>query len=361
MIMLIIAAAQAQQLAGGSSTSARRCGTSWTAADALCGVACPSNTNAECPSGQSCFSDLSVAACGTSGGGGGGGGGGGDGSGTGGTTSGVGGTLRCGVGWADANGKCGTSCSDGTDDPCPNGETCFNNLSSDPCGSSSGSGGSSGGGGGSSGGANGVGATGGGASGLRCGSNWQDAVRHCRSSCTSSADCPSGERCFTVNADACTTCVLADDTMANHSAQVATLLAAHSAAFQDGNLFNLHCSDGTGGGCGGAFSSDYTCKHFWTWEAVLGAINKWNAVNTGAHAFLCEDDPDDQASMLKPWQPWQPPTLIPLQILTSKPTPPNPPSHDSTPPPKLYRRGPSSPCSPTCTLSRASTRRARSR
>lgn len=40
--------------------------------------------------------------------------------------------MRCGMGWTDANGKCGSTCID--DGDCPQGESCFADLASQPCG-----------------------------------------------------------------------------------------------------------------------------------------------------------------------------------------------------------------------------------
>ena len=45
----------------------------------------------------------------------------------------MGGPLRCGSSFTDANGKCGVSCPDGIDAPCPSGETCYASLSTSIC------------------------------------------------------------------------------------------------------------------------------------------------------------------------------------------------------------------------------------
>lgn len=92
---------------GGSSTT--RCGTSWTDANGKCGTACV--TNAECTGRETCFAHL--AACGTS---------------PSPRRTSNGGTVRCGTSWANANGKCGTSCPGGVDSECPAGERCFASL-----------------------------------------------------------------------------------------------------------------------------------------------------------------------------------------------------------------------------------------
>jgi len=44
-----------------------------------------------------------------------------------------GGATRCGAGWGDANGKCGTSCPRGTDYECSDGESCFADLDTSRC------------------------------------------------------------------------------------------------------------------------------------------------------------------------------------------------------------------------------------
>ncbi|KAJ1547589.1 hypothetical protein HK405_005457 [Cladochytrium tenue] len=56
-------AASAPTSAPTTSTSAGassgfRCGTSWAAANAVCGTSCPNAVDSECPSGQYCYADL---------------------------------------------------------------------------------------------------------------------------------------------------------------------------------------------------------------------------------------------------------------------------------------------------------------
>jgi len=95
-----------------------RCGTSWTAAQDSCGNDC--STNADCPSGQSCFNALQLCS---------------------GSNpppppppSSSASTTRCGSAWDTANTACGNSCTD--DSGCSNGQKCWASLSLAPCGGS---------------------------------------------------------------------------------------------------------------------------------------------------------------------------------------------------------------------------------
>ncbi|KAI9363420.1 hypothetical protein DFJ73DRAFT_512447 [Zopfochytrium polystomum] len=54
---------------------------------------------------------------------------------------------RCGKGWPDADGKCGTPCPSGLDKECPAGETCFASLNTAPCAGAGAGGGAVGAGG----------------------------------------------------------------------------------------------------------------------------------------------------------------------------------------------------------------------
>ena len=78
-------------------------------------------------------------------------------------------TTRCGISWSDANRKCATDCVNNVQ--CPNGETCFTDLSLVPCE---------------------TGAT----TTTRCGISWSDANGKCATDCVSNVQCSNGETCF---------------------------------------------------------------------------------------------------------------------------------------------------------------------
>ncbi|KAJ3284477.1 hypothetical protein HDU79_008097 [Rhizoclosmatium sp. JEL0117] len=169
---------------GGGSVAgnpAVRCGTDWWSAYSTCGSYCALDT--DCPQGQSCFKDLSVDACtqpvnpspvvstrpnGS----------------TGGNPA-----VRCGADWSSAYSSCGTFCS--LDSDCPNGQSCFKDLSTDVCQSpqkpspivitvvptlTSRPSASN--------------------PAIRCGSNWAAASSTCGVYCVVDKDCPSGQSCF---------------------------------------------------------------------------------------------------------------------------------------------------------------------
>jgi len=162
-----------------------RCGTDWNHAEGHCGVSCPSGTDAECPSGQTCFGDLT--SCSGSDGNDNNNDGGNDNQGQ------TGGTIRCGTDWNEADGKCGVSCTTNAD--CPSGEMCWQSLSEAPCANSDNGndGNSDDGNNGNNGGEQqNTGGT------IRCGSSWSDAEGKCGVSCPSGTDaeCPDGETCW---------------------------------------------------------------------------------------------------------------------------------------------------------------------
>jgi len=97
-----------------------RCGKSWADANSRCGTLCPSGTDVPCFNGERCFRDLKFSCPIIS---------------TTGSTVGKGGT-RCGLTWADANSRCGTTCKNSGNDPaCPTGQNCFTDLSNGVCSS----------------------------------------------------------------------------------------------------------------------------------------------------------------------------------------------------------------------------------
>jgi len=93
-------------------------------------------------------------------------------------SGGGGGSVRCGSDWSDANGKCGSSCSD--DSQC-GGQYCYASLSTSPCSGSSSppsnpppsNSGST----------------------TRCGANWGDANVNCKAACSNNGPC-GGETCY---------------------------------------------------------------------------------------------------------------------------------------------------------------------
>ncbi|KAJ3122670.1 hypothetical protein HK100_011888 [Physocladia obscura] len=149
-----------------------RCGLSWADANGKCGIACQDNGPCTASS-QQCYAALSTTPC--------------SGSNTTlttittttttttattatitatvATTSGYP-TSRCGLSWADANGKCGTACQD--NGPCTaSGQACYAALSTSPCSN-------------------------------RCGLTWADANGKCGTSCVdlTDASCPTGQHCY---------------------------------------------------------------------------------------------------------------------------------------------------------------------
>jgi len=96
----------------------KRCGTDWNDAEGKCGTACPSGTDAECPSGETCFGELTPCDDVQND----------DDDEQDDVQQNTGGTVRCGTDWTEAEGKCGVSCPSGTDAECPVGETCFGQL-----------------------------------------------------------------------------------------------------------------------------------------------------------------------------------------------------------------------------------------
>jgi hypothetical protein len=92
------------------SGSTVRCGTDWTSANSGCGNTC--TTNAQCPSGQSCYNALNP--CSSS-------------------SSPPASPTRCGSSWDQANTICGPSCATNADCPSGSGGSCWASLSVAPC------------------------------------------------------------------------------------------------------------------------------------------------------------------------------------------------------------------------------------
>ncbi|KAJ1567084.1 hypothetical protein HK405_007235 [Cladochytrium tenue] len=95
--------------------SSLRCGSSWQDANSACGVSCPNGVDSDCPSGEFCYASLDLTPC------------------TSGSTVSVLSTQRCGATWADANGSCGSSCPNGDDSDCPEGQHCYGDLDVSAC------------------------------------------------------------------------------------------------------------------------------------------------------------------------------------------------------------------------------------
>jgi hypothetical protein len=161
---------------GQSTGGTVRCGTDWAAANSGCGNAC--SLDGDCPSGQSCFKDLTLCS---------------------GSPSNPpptippptipppsippptipppsippsnnnGGTTRCGVNWATADKTCGQTCQ--YNDDCPSGQVCYASLT--PC----------------SGASNAVSST-------RCGPSWDTANTMCGNPCTDDGQCSGGQKCW---------------------------------------------------------------------------------------------------------------------------------------------------------------------
>jgi len=106
-----------------------RCGTSWTAANSACGKTCVGD--ADCTAGTYCFASVDPSPCSSS------------------SPSSPSSpspvqppttqssttnkSIRCGVSWTDANGRCGTACPSSTNAECPSGQLCFNALDTSVC------------------------------------------------------------------------------------------------------------------------------------------------------------------------------------------------------------------------------------
>jgi len=140
-----------------TSSGSNRCGSSWENAMSSCGQECPGGVDSECPSGQSCFSDVTC-----------------EGVSTGDISS--SGSNRCGSSWENAMSSCGQKCPGGVDSECPSGLSCFSDVTCDDV--STGDNSSSG--------------------SNRCGSSWENAMSSCGQECPGGCDseCPSGQSCF---------------------------------------------------------------------------------------------------------------------------------------------------------------------
>lgn len=152
-----------------SSTTGNYCGTTWEDAGNRCETTCPGGVDSECPSGQSCFADVS---CGSSP-----------------PTSTTG--NYCGTTWEDAGVRCQTTCPNGVDGDCPSGQYCFASItcttSSSPTPAAA-------------------------PTATRtptptatpltatnyCGTDWENAQAQCANTCPTGVDseCPAGEYCF---------------------------------------------------------------------------------------------------------------------------------------------------------------------
>jgi hypothetical protein len=155
---------------------ANYCGLTWSDAAATCGQRCPSALDSECPSGLSCFAEITGCGAPTN------------------TppstptkplstpTKPPAGTLTsyCGLTWSDAAAKCNHTCPSGMDFECPSGTRCFGDITT--CKSTK------------------VGVLGddGPSSTSYCGVTWIDAATMCNSSCPGGMDseCPSGTYCY---------------------------------------------------------------------------------------------------------------------------------------------------------------------
>jgi len=157
---------------GGTSNLPNRCGTSWFDANDNCGNTRCLAQNSECPSGQKCWADVEDCGTGQTGN---------VDEGNQASSSNI--PNRCGTTWTDANTNCGnTQCTSGQDHKeCPNGQTCFKDLTIAPCETNQ-SGNND--------------QSNQGEISNRCGTSWEDANDNCGNVHCISPECPSGQTCF---------------------------------------------------------------------------------------------------------------------------------------------------------------------